>query len=222
MSRQQIPFSAKPSGIRLRGGGGAVVNETIAPARPAGTPVPASFPQGAAKPVAEPDLRPLLEQISAQLVEVEQRRQQSLFELQHVAIELSIAVASQLVHEALSREQFAVEELVRHAVDKMGLGSPVSVTLNPTDLTLLQKRLAKQPASWSGSQIELRGEATVARGGCRAESPDGRMLVSDITSRLSEIRRHWMEELDDAQVERRRAAGEGPALRRFPDRRETA
>jgi hypothetical protein len=59
------------------------------------------------------------------------------------------------------------------------------------------------------------------RGSCRVES-GRRILLSDMNSRLDEIRRSWMEKLDDTQVERRGNGSAAAALRRFPDRRETA
>lgn len=230
MTRHSLHFTVPPSGIRLRGGGTVIENE-IPPVRPAPVVAQPVFRQETARPVQvptappvppEPDLRPLLESIGHAVAEVEERRKQSLNELQHVAIELAIAVASQLVYESISREQFGVEKLVSQIIDRMGVTGPVTVSLNPADLALLQRKMTKVSVSWNPAQVELKGDVALAQGSCRAESPDGRMLVSEVTSRLSEIRRHWMEELDDAQIERRRPDGEGPALRRFPDRREIA
>jgi len=169
-----------------------------------------------------PDLRPLLDSIRGTLGQLDERRQQSLAEMQQVALELAVAVASHLVFETIAADQHAVEELIRQAVHNMGLDSVPTVHLHPNDLELLQQRLAREPAAWNTDQLTLRADASVARGGCRIEAADGRQMVSDISSRLSEIRRHWMEELDDSQIERRSSAGEGRALRRFPDRRETA
>ncbi|HWL07353.1 MAG TPA: FliH/SctL family protein [Planctomicrobium sp.] len=195
----------------------------IAPPKPAPVVTPVQFRQESPRPtVTEPDLTPLLGAITASISEVEERRQQSLGELQHVAIELAIAVASQVVYQSIERGEFAVEELVSRAIHEMGIGSAMTIFLNPADLTLLHKRLATLTPSWNLDQVELKADTGIARGGCRAELPEGRLLVSEVTTRLSEIRRHWMEELDDAQIERRRAAGESPPLRRFPDRREIA
>jgi flagellar biosynthesis/type III secretory pathway protein FliH len=96
----------------------------------------------------------------------------------------------------------------------------MTASLHPADHELLRKRLTGQALPWPEGKLALQADASVARGGCRIETPEGRMLVSDISTRLSEIRRHWMEELDDAQIERRRAHDQGQPLRRFPDRRE--
>jgi hypothetical protein len=225
MFRQRIHFPTSPSGIRIKGSAAPVETVMIKPSAP---PAPVVFPTETVtkptppKPAAEPDLRPLLTALSHSIQEVEQRRQQSLGELQHLAVELSVAIASQLVFQAVDRGEFGVEELVRQAIHRFNLSDPITIALHPDDLALLQSRIASLEPRWPDGQVILQGDHAVARGGCRAESADGKMLISDITARLSEIRRHWMEELDDAQIERRRTSGEGPALRRFPDRRETA
>jgi flagellar biosynthesis/type III secretory pathway protein FliH len=227
MFRQQVLWSTTPIHVRVRGHAAGNSGSPRVACGASG-PVPASFPNETGQSVSvavpgPPDIRPVLDSIAAALEEVELRRQQSLGELQQVAIELALAVASQLTFSTISREEHAVEELVGQAVRSLGLGSGIVLSLHPADLDQLNRRLAQQPApAWKTTDLSLRGDPSVARGGCRIESPDGRMLVSDLSTRLSEIRRHWMEELDDAQVERRGPAGEGKALRRFPDRRETA
>jgi len=225
MYRQEIFWSRPATDIRLRGR----THETAAPpvSRPASEPVAASFPDQSGQPITvvatpPPDLRPLLEAIASQLDSLDQRRQQSLLEMQQVALELAVAVASQLAFQTITSDQHGVEELVRQAVLAMGLESRPTVSLHPRDLELLQKRLAQHPGTWDMDHVQLQSDPGIARGGCRVEGSSGKMLVSDIGLRLTEIRRHWMEELDDSQIERRRSAGESGTLRRFPDRRETA
>src|SRR5690606_33539999 len=135
-----------------------------------------------------PDIAPLLESLAGTLDAMEGRRQQSLAEMQQVALELAIAVASNLVFEAISTDHFAVEELVRATIDQLGLGAAPVVALHPADLELLQRRLADEPPPWRDEQIVLQPDSTVARGGCRAEASNGTVLVSDISLRLSDIR----------------------------------
>jgi len=226
MYRHEIVWSSTPSHIRLRGCTSELAPVDV-PSRSPIEPVAASFPDEAGKPVSTagpppPDLRPLLQTIAESLETIDQRRQQSLLEMQQVAIELAVAVASQLVFQAIDSEHFAVEKLVHRAIESMGIGAIPVISLHPQDLELLQKRLTQEPAPWSSEQITFHSDPGVSRGGCRVENEAGRMLVSDIGLQLSEIRRHWMEELDDSQVERRKTSGEVAALRRFPDRREIA
>jgi len=96
------------------------------------------------------------------------------------------------------------------------------VRLNPQDLNLLQAQAAKGTVPWNSTQIQLVADASVSRGGLHLETEAGRILLSDVVSRLSEVRQQWMENIDDTQVERRRVQEDSESLRRFPDRRETA
>ena len=62
---------------------------------------------------------------------------------------------------------------------------------------------------------------------CRASQPqlgEGQMhqAAGIRDRRLEEIRRTWMEKLDDSQIERRGDGSASRTLRRFPERRETA
>lgn len=231
MHRQTILWNQIPSDVRLRGC--TNTNSQLRPPveEPAAvkphSPVTATFPNESGQPVPAsppppPDIRPLLEIIAGSLRSIDERRQQALEELQQVAIELAVSVASQLVHTTIERGEHGVDQLVRQAVDALGLDHAPVVSLHPTDLQILQKRLLQHPPPWELSQVTFQPDPGIARGGCRVEDSRGRVLVSDISLRLSEIRRHWMEELDDTQVERRGTSREGTALRRFPDRREIA
>lgn len=218
MERVRLRWARPPSGVRLRTRGG--LSATIVEGATAAASAAARADAEAAA-LTEEVVR-LLEAVQTAVDDLELRRQQSLGELQHVAVELAVAAASHLVFDAIEREQFAVDELVRQAITRMGLDEGITVSLHPDDLGMLQRKLADRPSPWSEGQVVLRGDPALARGGCRAESADGRILVSDVAARLSEIRRHWMEELDDAPIERRRTQAESGSLRRFPDRRETA
>jgi flagellar biosynthesis/type III secretory pathway protein FliH len=146
---------------------------------------------------------------------------QSLGEMQAVAVELATVAASWLVGAAIDREMFAVDDLIMKSLEHLDLNQSVKVRLNSADHELLQT-LMKDPASQSQlKQVSFEKDTTIPRGSVRVEAGH-RILVTDMTTRLEEIRRTWMEKLDDSQIERR---GDGPAsrtLRRFPERRETA
>jgi len=228
MYRHKILFNTAPVAIRLHTPQAIVEPPApVAIPRTIPEPVAATFPNElgqkvVAAPPPSPDLTPLLTAISSQLTILDERRRQSLSELQQVALELAISVASHLVHQAISNDQFAVEKLVQQAISTLGINAAPTISLHPLDLELLHKRLLHEPVPWSPDQVTIRSDPGVNRGGCRIETESGRMRVSEMSLRLSEIRRHWMEELDDSEIERRRPAGEGSTLRRFPDRRESA
>lgn len=166
-------------------------------------------------------LREQLAQTSDLVAELQEQHRQSLAELQEVAVELSCAAASWLVGFAIERNMFAVDDLIRKALQQMEFDQPVRVLLHPADHELL-KSLMNSPADRTLlTRLTCTENPTMPRGSCRVES-GRRILVTEMNSRLEEIRRTWMENLDDAQTERRGDGTAARTLRRFPDRRETA
>ena len=153
--------------------------------------------------------------------ELQQQQRQSLTEMQQATVELAVAAASWMTGTAIEADQFAVDDLVRLALQRLEADAPVRVHLNPQDHALLVSLLRQTPEAELLEQIVCVENPTLARGSCRMESGN-RILVSDMETRLEEIRRLWMENLNDTQVERRGDGTHGRSLRRFPDRRETA
>ncbi|WP_437187018.1 FliH/SctL family protein [Planctomicrobium sp. SH668] len=221
MFRKQITFSSSPTQVFIR----SSAAEQLVEASPEPVSKKPAFPHADVEQTTfpsqppPPDLQPLLETISEKLNVLDQRRHQSLAEMQQVALELAVAVASHLVFEAISSDQFGVEQLVQQAIAGMEIDGVPIVWLHPLDLELLNQRLRNSSVKWNPEKVHLRSDPSLSRGGCRVKGTDGRLQVSDISLRLSEIRRHWLEELDDTQTERRSTQEEGQKLRRFPDRR---
>ncbi len=212
MTRHRITFD-RPL-LQVRAGGTARIVERALPAPPA-------------EPAVS-EVQQTLERVEALLAVVLERiqescaqREQSLRELQVVAVELAVAAASHLVGMAIDRGEYAVEAVVGEAIERLGLSKPLTVMLHPEDLELLQARIEAQVPEWVAS-VSLQAESRLQRGDCRIETPGGVGLAAEAGARLADLRRHWIEGLDDAQTERRRDAGSAGPLRRFPDRRETA
>ncbi len=166
-------------------------------------------------------LMELLSSVAEDVAAVREQQRQSLAEMQTATIELAVAAASWLTGTAIDAGMFAVDDLVRLALEKLDASSPVRVQLNPLDHQLLKELTQQQPNADLYEQLTCVENAALPRGSCRIES-GRRTLLSDMETRLEEIRRLWMENLDATQVERREDGGHGRSLRRFPDRRETA
>ena len=167
------------------------------------------------------DLRQMLANTAELVMELQDQHRQSLHEMQEVAVELATAATSWLTGVAIDRGEFAVDDLIRKALHQMEIDQPVRVRLNPADHDLL-KNLMRDPAGRRMLEnVSCFDDSTLSRGTCRVES-GRRIVLSDMESRLEEIRRSWMEKLDDSQVERRGDGSTSRTLRRFPERRETA
>lgn len=163
----------------------------------------------------------ILGQIADAVTELQTQQRQRLEEMRQVAVELAVAVASRLVHERVEAGNCAAEGLVRQALECLNTPLPVRVFLHPGDLALLEKRLNACRPTWDASKVHLTGDGTLSRGDCRAEVGDTgvRFLVQE---QLADIRRHLLETLPEATVDRRRPVPDDRHLRRFPDRRQTA
>jgi len=162
------------------------------------------------------------ESVEEQLKEAESRRRQTLGELQQLAVELAVSIASRLIHDAIDADAFAVDKMVGQMLARFENAEPTEIRLHPADLQLLKRRVEGKPPPWADhSAYRLVADAKLGRGDCRIESGDFGML-SGVDLQLSEIRHHLMESLDDAQIERRRTQAGDRSLRRFPDRRDTA
>ena len=167
------------------------------------------------------ELRQMLANTAGLVMELQDQHRQSLHEMQEVAVELATAATSWLTGVAIDRGEFAVDDLIRKALHQMEIDQPVRVRLNPADHELL-KNLMRDPAGRRMLEnVSCFDDSALSRGSCRVES-GRRIVLSDMESRLENIRRSWMEKLDDSQVERRGDGSTSGTLRRFPERRETA
>jgi flagellar biosynthesis/type III secretory pathway protein FliH len=176
----------------------------------------------AVDPQAQKD-RQLIEQTLASLSEaidgLEAQQRQRLEEMQQVAVELAVAIASRLVHERIEAGDFAVETLVRQVVERLGTSQPATVGLHPDDLALLEKRLGSGRRLFAeDSGIRVVADPTLVRGSCKAETADSG-VHAQIETQLADVWRHLLQTIPEAVVERRRP---DQLLRRVPDRRQTA
>lgn len=210
--RVSIAVPARPVGVVLRTASATLEEPTVKESSPAGS--------RASELAAVQALANALTDCSLQLEEATGIRVQNLRELQDLAVEIGIAVASRVVHEAIEAGQFNVRELVQQAIDICAVHTSGRVWLHPSDAAALKQRLTDNPeAGWAG--VEILEDSSLNRGGCRVESPD-QAVRYEVSAHLAEMRRHLLEGLDDAEIERRETAGHGQRLRRHPDRRRTA
>ncbi|MFV0443791.1 MAG: FliH/SctL family protein [Planctomycetaceae bacterium] len=159
----------------------------------------------------------LLESLHDVIQNFEERRQQSLSDLQRAAIELAIAATSHILGRVVEQNEFPIGELVDRAIAQVGTSSVCRVALHPDDLPLIQSR-----AELASTELDWIADATLPRGSCRAERDGGDGVLVELGQYLADIRYHWIEDLDDAPLERRQTPTDGQPLRRFPNRRETA
>ena len=167
-------------------------------------------------------LQQLFGSLHAAIEDLQTQQRQSLRELQQVAIELAAAAASWLTMTVIDRNQFNIEQLVAQSIEHLGGVSPVTVRLSPLDHELfMQLQQADEASLHLPSDVQVISDTHLTRGSCTAES-ENISLVTDLETRLASVRQAWLENLDDAQTERRAPGRNGWEPGRVPDRRETA
>lgn len=173
-------------------------------------------------PREDSKLGELMEQMLEGIQELKAAQENRLEEMQRVAIEVAVAIASHVMYERLESGDYPLEELVREAVRRLEPRETVKVSLHPEDLALLEGRLTAEPKlAFDPGEVRLVADPRLARGDCRAEAGDVH-VITHLEEHLAEIRRQLMSVLPDAGVERRKPVSEERALRRYPDRRHTA
>ncbi len=154
--------------------------------------------------------------------EIEQRRRASLAEMQQATVELAAAIASQVVYDTIDSGEFPIAATVQRVVNELQDEPVVTVRLHPDDLALLQTQMKADENSWSAAaELHFQPDKSLARGDCRADASDFGIMYK-LQRHLAELRRFVLDDMDDAQTERRENQGRPEAMRRFPDRRETA
>jgi flagellar biosynthesis/type III secretory pathway protein FliH len=162
----------------------------------------------------------MLDTILETLQDLDESRRNSLREMQDVACELAILVATYVIQKQIEKEDFPIEKLVAQAIDRLESDDPLTMHLHSDDLVSLN-HLWESTDQSRPENVRFVADDSLSRGSCFAESKDYGLL-STLDARLAEIRQALLEGIDDAQTERRRTDEKSEKVRRFPDRRETA
>ena len=165
-------------------------------------------------------LASLLDAIIDRLEDISHARSQSFTELQEIAIELGVAIASHLVKSKLDAGEFNLERLVRQAIDQLLPAGRINVRVNPADLDDLQRAL-NEPNEDLLRRIDLKEDPKLPRGSCFVGTSD-HGLLSSFEARLENIRETLLQGIQYARIERRKTIDVDGSLRRFPDRRKPA
>lgn len=216
--RQQIQFGRVPAGFSIRSG--------TRPDRHASEIASADESESAAQETQRVGqlerIQETLDSLQFAMNDYETRRQQSLSDLQLVAVELAVTAASHVIRAEIAQGAMDVGKLVAGAIDRMSLLEPAVVRLHPSDLAQLDAQLSGEKPLWDSLPISIAADASIERGAVRLEAESGRVVMSDVATRLTQIRDEWLENIDDTQTEYRNVSNDAQSMRRFPDRRETA
>jgi flagellar biosynthesis/type III secretory pathway protein FliH len=148
-------------------------------------PPPLPEPPRAVDVPADP-LRPVIAQLADAARRLGTQRAQTTAELQRLALELGVAIAARLVHESIEAGAFGIEELVRHALDRLTPEAAATIALHPQDLSLLEQRLGGELTALAPVELRFVPDAALDRGACRVES--GELTVAaNLRQQLTEV-----------------------------------
>lgn len=120
-------------------------------------------------------------------------------EMRQAAIELAIAVAGHVAFDKLQAGEFPMEEMVRQALARLPAAPSFTVYLHPDDLALLQRRVEdKSLLPAREAQVRIEADASLRRGGCRAEAGEIHVLA-DLADQLAGLRQHLLWSASHAQ-----------------------
>ena len=126
-----------------------------------------------APPPPPPIDNQLLNSINDALQEIEQRRSQSLQELQVAAVEIGMLATSVVLADTISKEQFPIEKIVERAISKIEDDANTTIRLHPTDFQQF-KKIDKETADAvaQGKTVQFKSDARLQRGSCHIDFGD--------------------------------------------------
>lgn len=143
-------------------------------------------------------LRGALKQMSNSVEEGVRARKFQMNELQQAAVEIATTVATRLLHREVTEGRFPIEQMVRDMANELDVDAPLTVYLNPTDLTSLRNRLdLNDLLPGYAQQVRVAEDGNLARGSCRLETPDS-MLLGELGGQLQTIRDELLRSLGHA------------------------
>jgi hypothetical protein len=177
------------------------------PADPAPTPAPAPAPPtdlwvteiGAQLAADRRAIEGVLDSVRAATDALRKQHAERMGQWRTAAVELAVSIAAKLLHERITADEFAVEQMIRDMAADMTDDEVVSVRLHPKDLELLEKRLDGQPLLSGPDDPQLIADSTLGRGECRVEGRSS-LSLSDLPRQLGHIREDLLRSLAHARA----------------------
>jgi flagellar assembly protein FliH len=127
----------------------------------------------------------MLRRLGETLDEIAGLRERIVRQSERQLVELALALARRIVHREVARDDEFLMALARVAVDRLGESSGATIHLHPEDFA---RTPARQIEEWSKSHVKIIADASIARGGCRVESPFG-FVDAGVDAQFQELAR---------------------------------
>lgn len=126
----------------------------------------------------------------------EEIRTKLIRDAEEEVVELTMTIASKVIHSHVEVKRDTVVHLATEALDRAVAAGYYTVFVNPDDVEILKEYISELRRSASGnSRIHIIPDGSVSMGGCKVESEQGMVDVT-LESQLEQIRKTLREVLD--------------------------
>ncbi len=133
------------------------------------------------------------------LQEIKRVREKSLFELEELILELSLAIAERIIRREAKREPF-LAELIEEALQKLNHRERVILRVHPLDVALLKDIKEELCSRLDGLEyLEIREDTRCARGDFLIETEFG-SIDGRVSTQLQWIKKELLEEIQSKNV----------------------
>jgi len=150
----------------------------------------AGFDEGRTQTIAavRADLDALTASWRAAIDAFQRDRDTLFYDAENELIELAVRIAERVVHRAIDITPEVVVDQVRDTLRFLRRASSLIVSVHPEDKTLLSDALPDIVSSIAtGPDIAIAEDASLARGGCRIDSPGGGSVDCSIATQIARI-----------------------------------
>jgi flagellar assembly protein FliH len=139
----------------------------------------------AGRKAAEGEMRATIEKLAAAIHETAALRPGIMARAEATLVKLAIAIARRVLHREMSVDPDALQALVHLLLQKVQAQEVLRVRIFPEHQAMLRAALERLPG---GSQIEIRPDASLGRGGVLFETTRG-TLDAGVDTQLGEVER---------------------------------
>jgi flagellar assembly protein FliH len=111
----------------------------------------------------------MLRRVAQTLEELGGLRKTLMQQSERQMVQLALTLARRVVHREITLDPELIAAMAHVAIKKLGVSNPSTIRLHPDDYTIV----ARDGDRWSGSNVSVVPDPSIARGGCMVESDFG-------------------------------------------------
>ena len=111
----------------------------------------------------------MLRRVAQTLEELGGLRKTLMQQSERQMVQLALTLARRVVHREITLDPELIAAMAHVAIKKLGISNPSTIRLHPDDYTVV----ARDGDRWSGSNVSVVPDPSIARGGCMVESDFG-------------------------------------------------